>query len=179
MSIHHLALATPDLAATHSFYTEAMGFSLVKVVVGPTPEGGWAKHAFYDTGSDGMIAFWDLHIEGIPPVDGGMSRAVGLPAWVNHIAFTAHDDEHLATGRKRWLELGFDVFEVDHEFCRSIYTVDVNGTLVEWCQNTRALDENDRSHAAAVIGNPAPDMEDAPSVEFHQADPSRRPAWAG
>jgi len=177
MSIHHLALATPDIAATHSFYTEAMGFDLVKVVVGLTPEGGWAKHAFYDTG-DGLIAFWDLHIDGIPPVDGGMSRAVGLPAWVNHVAFTAHDTEHLNTCRKRWLELGFDVFEVDHEFCRSIYTSDTNGTLVEWCLDTRPLDDTDRAHALSVIEDPAPPIEDPPDAEFHRADHALRPAWA-
>jgi hydroxymethylpyrimidine pyrophosphatase-like HAD family hydrolase len=64
MAFHHLALATNDMAATHRFYTEAMGFELVKTVVAPTPSGkGWAKHVFYDTGGDGMIAFWDLHDE--------------------------------------------------------------------------------------------------------------------
>ena len=52
MAFHHVALATTDLPATHRFYTEAMGFTLVKAVVAPTPEGGggWAKHVFYDTG---------------------------------------------------------------------------------------------------------------------------------
>ncbi len=179
MGVHHVALATADLAKTHAFYTEAMGFELVKVVVGATPQGGWAKHAFYDTGSDGMIAFWDLHVDALPQVDGAMSRAVGLPDWVNHLAFTAHDDEHLATGRKRWLEHGFDVFEVDHGFCRSIYTVEVNGTLVEWCLDTRPLDEHDRAHALATILDPTPPLEDPPTnVEFHPADPELRPAWA-
>ena len=47
MGYHHVALATAKLEATHRFYTEAMGFELVKTVVGPTPEGGWAKHVFY------------------------------------------------------------------------------------------------------------------------------------
>ena len=42
-----------QIDATHRFYTEAMGFELVKTVVAPTPEGGWAKHVFYDTGGDG------------------------------------------------------------------------------------------------------------------------------
>ena len=60
MAFHHVALATRDIDATHRFYTEVMGFTLVKAVVAPTPNGGWARHVFYDTG-DGMIAFWDLH----------------------------------------------------------------------------------------------------------------------
>src|SRR2546421_509771 len=33
MAFHHVALATRDLEATHRFYTEAMGFELVKAVV--------------------------------------------------------------------------------------------------------------------------------------------------
>ena len=37
MAFHHVALATRDTAATHRFYTEVMGFELVKVVVGPQP----------------------------------------------------------------------------------------------------------------------------------------------
>ena len=62
MGFHHVAVAVNDLAATHDFYTEAMGFALVKAVVAPTDApGGWAKHVFYDTGGDGLIAFWELH----------------------------------------------------------------------------------------------------------------------
>ncbi len=178
MGVHHIALATADIAATHAFYTEAMGFELVKVVVGATPEGGWAKHAFYDTGDGGMIAFWDLHVDKLPEVQPGMSKAVGLPDWVNHLAFTAKDEAHLHAARDRWLDLGYDVFEVDHGFCVSIYTVDVNSTLVEWCLDTRVLDEEDRAHAAATILDPAPPLEDPPSATFHPADPARRPAWA-
>ncbi len=54
MGFHHVALATADLAATHEFYSEAMGFELAKAVVAPTDApGGWAKHVFYDTGGDG------------------------------------------------------------------------------------------------------------------------------
>ena len=35
MGFHHVALATKDLAATHKFYTEVMGFSLVKTIIQP------------------------------------------------------------------------------------------------------------------------------------------------
>lgn len=178
MGIHHIALATADLASTHSFYTEAMGFELVKVVNAPTPEGGWARHAFYDTGSTGMIAFWDLHVDSLPAVKGGMSSAVGLPAWVNHLAFHAEDEGQLDQATKRWLELGLDVFAVDHGFCRSIYTTDPNDTLVEWCLDTRPLDEADRAHALATLGDPNPPFDEAPSAEFFKGDRAKRPAWA-
>lgn len=37
MAFHLVALATRDTAATHRFYTEVMGFELVKVVAAPNP----------------------------------------------------------------------------------------------------------------------------------------------
>ena len=51
MGFHHVAIATRDVDATHRFYSEAMGFELVKVEVGPAGESGFAKHLFYDTGN--------------------------------------------------------------------------------------------------------------------------------
>lgn len=167
MSFHHVALATNDLAATHGFYTEAMGFTLAKIVVNPTPEGGWAKHVFYDTedgfgAGTGMIAFWELHGD-YPEFDGAMSRAVGLPDWVNHLAFTAVDETHLEAALKRWMDSGHEAIEIDHDFCRSIYTNDPNGTLVEWCLDTRPLDEADRERALAAIFDPEPAHDTLPS----------------
>lgn len=183
MGYHHVALATARLQDTHDFYTQAMGFELVKTVVNPTPEGGWAKHVFYSTddagtGDPGMLAFWDLH-GAYPAVDGAMSRAVGLPDWVNHLAFHAVDEPHFDACRKRWLDLGLEVVEVDHEFCRSIYTTDPNGTMVEWCLDTRELDESDRARAAEALAEEEPAF-DPPPADFRawDADPSRRPAWA-
>ena len=125
-----------------------MGFNLVKAVVAPTEhDGGWAKHVFYDTGGDGLMAFWDLHDDAIGDFDPAISTGAGLPAWVNHVAFHAAPDE--IEGRKqRWLDAGFDCMEVDHGFCVSIYAVDPNGILVEWCADTRALDETDHRRGA-------------------------------
>jgi catechol 2,3-dioxygenase-like lactoylglutathione lyase family enzyme len=178
MGFHHVAIAVADIEATHRFYTEAMGFELVKSVVAPTPDGGWAKHVFYDTGGDGMIAFWDLHVEKFPEVRGGISRSVGLPDWVNHIAFDPKDAEHYELCKKRWLDVGCDVFEVDHGFCTSIYTPDPDGTLVEWCLDTRPLDDDDRAEAAATVLDPSPPLEDGPTnATFYEADKSISPPW--
>ena len=179
MGFHHVALATPDIEATHRFYTEAMGFELVKAVIAPTPEGGWAKHVFYDTGGGGMIAFWDLHVDALLPVRGAISRDLGLPEWVNHLAFDAPDAAAFETGLARWQQLGYDVFEINHEFCRSIYAVDPAGVLVEWCMDTRPLTAAERERANSVILQPEPDAFDPdPVVEFHPGDPALRPDWA-
>jgi hypothetical protein len=94
-----------------------------------------------------------------------------LPVWVNHIAFHAAPDE-LESRRERWREAGHDVMELDHGFCVSIYTVDPNGVLVEWCADTRPLDEGDRAEAQRLLADPTPALEPMPEPVFYK---SRRP----
>jgi catechol 2,3-dioxygenase-like lactoylglutathione lyase family enzyme len=59
MAFHHLAMATRDIKGIDHFYREVMGFDLKKVEIGPTPEGSWAKHFFYEIEPDHFIAFSD------------------------------------------------------------------------------------------------------------------------
>lgn len=167
MAFSHVALATRDLAATHRFYTEVMGFTLAKVIAAPTDSGGWAKHVFFDTGGEGMLAFWDLHDEQIGtdfPTD--LNRSLGLPAWVNHLAFDAATLDALEAHKQRWREHGITVAQVDHGWCTSIYATDPNGIMVEFCCTTRALDAADAAEAAALIADPTPRLEATPTVEL-------------
>jgi len=162
MAFHHVALATRDPRATHLFYTHAMGFELVKTVVGATPTGGWAKHFFYETG-DGLMAFWDLHDATIPEgFSAAISTGMGLPEWVNHVAFAARDVADLDRRRERLLANGYAVMEIDHGWCRSIYTRDPNGILVEFCTTTRAFDADDRRRALEALRSERPALEPPP-----------------
>jgi catechol 2,3-dioxygenase-like lactoylglutathione lyase family enzyme len=159
MAFHHLALATRDARATHLFYTHAMGFELVKTVVGGTPAGGWAKHFFYATGGGELMAFWELHDDTIPDTwSPAISTSQGLPEWVNHVAFGASDVADLDRRRERLLANGYAVMEIDHGWCHSIYTVDPNGILVEFCMMTRTLEANDRADALRLMRDPAPPL---------------------
>jgi len=169
---HHLAIATRDLEATHRFYTEAMGFILVKTIVAPTPEGGgWARHVFYDTGNGEMFAIWDLHDpDHIPPdFSPAISTGLGLPSWVNHIAFNAEDLDDIARRRDHWLALGHDVVEIDHGWCTSIYCDDPNGIAVEFCTTTRTFTERDTAEAHAALEAAHPEYEAPPEPKFHMA----------
>lgn len=169
MGYHHTAFATKDLEATHRFYTEAMGFELAKVITGLTPEGGWAKHLFYETGTDEYIAFWDLHIPKIPDTwSAAISTGMGLPAWVNHLAFKAADLADLDARRDRWLEHGHVVMHVDHGFCQSIYTTDPNEILVEFCTTTQAMTAADKAEALRLLRDPNPAMEEPKSMRVYE-----------
>jgi catechol 2,3-dioxygenase-like lactoylglutathione lyase family enzyme len=181
MGFHHVALATRDTEATHRFYTEVMGFELVKVVTAATPAApgeesvGFSKHFFYRTGADehggdtGMIAFWEIHDPTIGddfPVD--INRAAGLPWWVNHLAFDAPTREALDAHRERWQRHGFTVLEVDHEFCVSIYIRDPSGNMVEFCHTTRPFTEDERIHALELLADPRPPLEKEFAARIHE-----------
>jgi catechol-2,3-dioxygenase len=87
---------------------------------------------------------------------------------VNHVAFEARSEEELALHRARWLEHGASVTEVDHGFCRSIYTMDPNGILVEFCVTTRAFTAEDVAEAERLLGDSAPALEPPPPVTLHR-----------
>jgi catechol 2,3-dioxygenase-like lactoylglutathione lyase family enzyme len=156
---HHIAVASKDVRKSHRFYTEAMGFTLKKVVKRQTPEGGWTKHIFYDTGDGQYFAIWDLNgIEGVvvEPDQWRGGIAGDLPYWINHIAFDCHDIGGLENAKQRWLDLGYNVLEVKHEFIHSVYTRDPDGTLVEFTFDTQPLTEDDEREAAELLADDTP-----------------------
>ncbi len=175
MGFHHLALVTRDTNATHEFYTGAMGFQLAKVEVTSTPTGGWSKHFFYDLDGEGMIAFWEIHDETVPsdhPT--AIADGLGVPTWSNHVAFTATDRAALDGHRERWVEHGHDVLEVDHEWCVSIYTLDPNGIMVEFCLTTRAFTAEEAVRAQQLLQDPAPAVPtDPPQTKVYRAAASQ------
>jgi catechol 2,3-dioxygenase-like lactoylglutathione lyase family enzyme len=170
MPFHHIAVATKDMPAIDAFYGEATGFELVKVEIAPTPEGGWAKHFFYDTGNGEMMAFWELHDDTIgKDYKTALSLDMGMPPWVNHIAFFTPDKEDLVVRRDRWLNAGYDVLEIDHGWCTSLYTMDPNGTLTEFCLTTREFTEEDKRIAKAAVFSDNVENSPPPKITNHKA----------
>ncbi|MFZ4719406.1 MAG: VOC family protein [Ilumatobacteraceae bacterium] len=173
MGFHHVALATHDAAATHRFYSEVMGFHLVKVNTTPTPDGtGFSKHFFYATdespnGETGMMAFWDIHDSKIGrDFKSDVNEATGLPWWVNHIAFDAPTMDELHRHRDRWRTHGYTVLEIDHDFCVSIYIRDPSNNMVEFCWTKRPFSDEEKAQALEWVAHPAPPLEDhEPKVE--------------
>jgi catechol 2,3-dioxygenase-like lactoylglutathione lyase family enzyme len=171
MSFHHIAIATRDMHSTHEFYTKAMGFELVRVEKAQTGPEAWAKHFFYDTGDGEMMAFWEIHDNTLDPeFPTSISEGLGLPRWSNHIAFGATSQNELDQARERINAAGYDVVEIDHHWCKSIYVDDPNGIMVEFCVSTRAFDDNDRRHALAALNMDELADEPAPIVTMHKAN---------
>lgn len=175
MGYHHLALAAKDMQAVHHFYEGVMGFQLVKTEVAPSPEGGWAKHFFYRMEDDSkFIAFWELHdVPGVSEdFETNLSRAAGLPDYVNHISFDVSSRADLENRKRQWLAAGLDVMEIDHNWCHSIYTKDPNDNLVEFCLTTGRFTAEDRSFALKQLEPAAdrPEFSKPPAkVQMHKA----------
>lgn len=171
MGYHHLALAARDMKAIHNFYEGIMGFELVKVEVGPAPEGGWAKHFFYRMEDDSkFIAFWEMHdIPGTEGFETNLSKAAGVPDHINHISFDVKDKPDLDRRRQQWLDAGLDVLEIDHNWCHSVYTKDPNGNFVEFCLTTGSFTAADREAALAALTAEKPDFSKPPAnIQFHK-----------
>ncbi len=169
MSYHHLAITTRDMPATHSFYADAMGFELVRVEKAQMGPDKWAKHFFYDTGDGAMIAFWDIRDASLTDFQTSISAGLGLPRWSNHIAFGAADLADLDTKRERLVAAGYPVTEIDHNWCTSIYAMDPNGIMVEFCVTTKPFEAGDKTRALAAVHSDELRSEPPPSGKRFEA----------
>ena len=171
MGFHHVAITTRDADATHAFYTEVMGFGLVRVEAAAGAEGGWARHLFYDTGNGECLAVWELHDNPSVPdeFDPSISRGLGLPTWTNHLAFAVDDLPALVDRRDRWRAQGFDVLQIDHGWCTSIYIDDPNGIAVECCCTTRAFTDADALEADTRRRAAQPTLDTPAAPEVYEA----------
>lgn len=149
---------------------QAMGFTLVHVegAVTDAPP-GWLRHAFHDTGDGSLLAFVELHDERFPDFDAAISRGLGLPAWVNQLAFDAADSEALNDALERRLKCGNDVVRMEHTHGRSIYTEDPNGNTIEWSHLTTPFSPEERISAQARLRQPDLPCEAPTDLEFFTA----------
>ena len=136
-SVHHVAYTTRDVEATYEFYTKKMGMPLLRTENHRQGE-GYFRHFFFGMGNGEAIAFFYLENVGEDPeYKTDISTGMGLPPWANHIAFKLDTLEELETMTAQMHENGIDqIMRIDHGWCTSIYTLDPNGIMVEFCVTT-------------------------------------------
>jgi glyoxylase I family protein len=153
---HHIAYACRDVEETTRFY-EALGFPLVHTEVSGTPE-HFLRHVFFDTGDGSCLAFFDVHGVGEQPDwRSEVSTGNGLPVWVNHVAFKA-TAERQEQARSLMAEAGIaPMMELDHGWCHSLYFVDPNGIMIEFCRDTPGFAHDpEAAHRLLTAVPPAP-----------------------
>ena len=148
---HHVAYACRDIDATQHFYEDLMGFPLVHTEVETLEEGGFFRHVFYDLGDGSCIAFFDVHGVGEKEGwDSAVSTGVGLPVWVNHVAFSATAERQEEVRARMDAEDIKPLMEIDHGWCHSLYYLDPNGIMVEFCRDTPGI-EPDNALAKSLL----------------------------
>ena len=88
---------------------------------------------------------------------------------MNHIAFEARDRDDLEARKRRLLEHGVDVTEIDHRWCVSIYANDPNDILVEFCWTSVEFTAADSEEALRVLNDASPEIVPASKIVVHRA----------
>lgn len=137
-SVHHVAYTTRDTEATYEFYAKKLELPLLHAENHRQGD-GYFRHFFFGVGNGEAIAFFELSGVGEEPdFKTAISTGLGLPPWANHIAFALDSLEELEAKTKQLHENGLDqIMQVDHGWCTSIYLLDPNGILVEFCVTTK------------------------------------------
>ncbi|MFP6665233.1 MAG: VOC family protein [Deltaproteobacteria bacterium] len=138
-SLHHVAFTTRDVEATYEFYSGKLGMPLLHAENHRQGDGHF-RHFFFGMGNGEAIAFFALDGVGEDAdFKTDISTALGLPVWANHIAFRLDSRAELDAMIERMHDKGIaDIMEIDHGWCTSIYTMDPNGIMVEFCITTDA-----------------------------------------
>ena len=164
-SVHHVAYTTRDVEATYDFYSRKLGMPLLRTENHRQGDGIF-RHFFFGMGAGEAIAFFyleDVGEESDYKTD--VSTGLGLPPWANHIAFRLDTMEELEAMTKRMHERGIEqIMQIDHGWCTSIYTLDPNGIMVEFCVTTDAEQFSDQSEEEALR------LLRLPSSEFAEVD---------
>ena len=154
---HHVAFGTKDIELTHDFYANRLGFRLSHCENHLSGK-GWFKHFFFDVGNGEQLGFFAFENVGEKPgYRTDISTGLGLPTWVNHVAFNVESMADIEAMKRRAAENGVKLLmESDHGWCHSIYFLDPNGIMVEFTTTTdQAAFEQTPEVALAALREPA------------------------
>lgn len=169
--VNHLALVCKDMARTVAFYEGILGMPLLKTI---ELRQGKGQHFFFDIGNgDSLAFFWFPEApEAAPGVASpagliGMASITSAHGSMNHIAFDV-PLEQIEAYREKLLAKGVKVTEViNHDdteqqispdvnettMFRSIYFLDPDGIMLEFCAWARQPHAGDVQHAPATAAD--------------------------
>jgi catechol 2,3-dioxygenase-like lactoylglutathione lyase family enzyme len=133
-NLHHHAFRCRNAAETRAFYEGLLGFPLVAACIEPidplTNEPKPYLHLYFELGDGSALAFFDFpsHFS-----DGDFGE---VDQFGHHIAMEVEGgDAVIDAYKKKLIDAGKEVLEIDHGYCRSIYFYDPNGMRVELATN--------------------------------------------
>ncbi|MYS85628.1 VOC family protein [Embleya scabrispora] len=152
VALNHLAYQTRDLAATHRFWTDAVGAKLAGAVreESRTTSSGEVTapflHVFYALASGECIAFFDVAKDYAPVPD-------GLEWWTRHVALAVDSVAEVDAMAEQIRRHGVEVRgPIDHDgVWYSVYCFDPNGVHLEITHQSRPLTEQDAAEARTAF----------------------------
>ncbi len=147
--LHHTAYVTKDQEATRAFYEDILGFPLLATWSEADELFGAVRvycHTFFGLADGSALAFFQFANK----EDQDLFDPDLVPSPFRHIALktTAEGQADLEARLKAasWKPEGTYVLE--HGYCRSLYTEDPNGMLLEFTVDVPHVDEIARDRAA-------------------------------
>jgi glyoxylase I family protein len=140
--LHHTAYVTKDQAATRAFYEDILGFPLLATWSEADELFGAERvycHTFFGLADGSALAFFQFADE----EDQALFDPALLPSPFRHIALKVDADGQAELERRlqeaNWKPDGTYVLE--HGYCRSLYTEDPNGMLLEFTVDVPEVEE--------------------------------------
>ncbi len=141
LRLHHTAYLTKDQEATRAFYEDILGFPLLATWAEADELFGAVRvycHTFFGLADGSALAFFQFADQ----EDQNLFDPVLTPSPFRHIAMKVDADGQAEIERRLkaadWKPEGTYVLE--HGYCRSLYTADPNGMLLEFTVDVPEVD---------------------------------------
>ena len=142
LRLHHTAFLTKDQEATRAFYEDVLGFPLLATWAEADELFGAERvycHTFFGLADGGALAFFQFANQ----EDQDLFDPDLTPSPFRHIALKVDAAGQAELERRlkeaNWKPAGTYVLE--HGYCRSLYTEDPNGMLIEFTLDVPEVDE--------------------------------------
>jgi catechol 2,3-dioxygenase-like lactoylglutathione lyase family enzyme len=140
--LHHTAYVTKDQEATRAFYEDVLGFPLLATWSEADELFGAVRvycHTFFGLADGSALAFFQF----ADPADQALFDPELLPSPFRHIAMKVDADGQAELARRLedagWLPE--QTFVLEHGYCRSLYTTDPNGMVLEFTVDVEGADK--------------------------------------
>lgn len=142
LRLHHTAYLTKDQEATRAFYEDVLGFPLLATWAEADELFGAVRvycHTFFGLADGGALAFFQF----ADKEDQDLFDPALTPSPFRHIALKVDADGQVELERRlkvaNWKPGG--TFVLEHGYCRSLYTEDPNGMVLEFTVDVPEVDE--------------------------------------
>lgn len=149
--LHHNAFVTQDQEATRAFYEDLIGLPLIATWKEADELFGKVRtycHTFYGLGDGSALAFFQF----VDPADQEKFGPEMPSSPFQHIALKVTEvvQDAIASRLRDADWKPEQTYVLEHGYCRSLYTADPNGLLLEFTLDAKGVEDSDDRRAASA-----------------------------